>query len=82
MKNREEIAGLLEEMNFTTGVEVGVRHGAFAKHNLDNWPSCTNYKLVDLWSHQENYVDGSNYDNATFDKVMKEAKDRLLPYKD
>jgi Methyltransferase domain len=82
LKNRDEIAHLLQELNFTTGVEVGVRHGEFAKHNLDVWTSCTNYKLVDLWAHQENYVDVSNYDDAKFDQAMKQAKDRLQPYQD
>ena len=31
--------------------------GAFAAHNLMNWPSCQQYHLVDLWAPLDNYVD-------------------------
>ena len=54
------MGSLLEEYGFTTGVEVGVKQGSYAKIVLSQWKSCQSYKLVDLWKHQENYMDGAN----------------------
>ena len=60
---------MLEEYGFKTGVEVGVKQGAYAKIVLSQWKSCQSYKLVDAWRHQENYVDSANVDQATQDRV-------------
>ncbi len=57
---REDLAGLLQLNNFKTGAELGVQRGYFAKHNLQNWESCEEYILVDLWQKQENYIDLAN----------------------
>ena len=58
------MGSLLEEYGFTTGVEVGVKQGSYAKIVLSQWKSCQSYKLVDLWKHQENYVDEANVDQG------------------
>ena len=60
---------LLEEYVFKTGVEVGVKQGAYAKIVLGQWKSCRSYKLVDPWRHQENYVDIANVDQEAQDRV-------------
>ena len=61
LKTREELGGLLESLNFTSGVELGVQRGIFAEATLKNWPSCKEYHLVDIWKRQENYFDQANY---------------------
>ena len=58
------MGSLLEEYGFKTGVEVGVKQGSYASVVLSQWKSCQSYKLVDLWKHQENYVDKANVDQG------------------
>ena len=69
LKHRNLMGNLLEEYGFKTGVEVGVKQGAYAKIVLGQWKSCRSYKLVDPWRHQENYVDIANVDQETQDRV-------------
>ena len=57
---REDLATLLQLNKFKTGAELGVQRGYFARHNLQNWESCEEYILVDLWKAQENYSDIAN----------------------
>ena len=57
---REDIAGLLQSNRFKTGAELGVERGYFSHHILQNWESCEEYILVDLWKAQENYDDIAN----------------------
>jgi len=82
LKAREEIADILEELGFKTGVEVGVKEGAFALHNLNKWKSCESYKLVDLWKQQVNYKDIANVDNQKQEIFMKTTEKTLEPFKD
>lgn len=82
LKNRDEIGILLQEHGFTTGVEVGVKKGEFAKQILDTWKSCVSYKLVDLWDKQENYKDIANVESQVHEEYYKETLSRLEPYKD
>lgn len=39
------------------GVELGVQTGSYSANNLQKWPSCERYVMVDLWQSQENYND-------------------------
>ena len=71
---------LLEEYGLTRGVEVGVKQGNFALSVLSQWKSCQSYKLVDLWKHQENYVDKANVDQETQDRYFQETKATLKAY--
>ena len=61
LPNRNAIHPILEELGFTTGIEVGVQRGRNALVTLRNWHSCTSYKLVDMWaSTTEVYNDTAN----------------------
>lgn len=82
LKNRDEIPALLEEMNFSSGIEIGVKQGDFAKKVLDTWKSCDEYHLVDLWAKQENYKDVANVEDAVHDKFYEETKDALKSFED
>lgn len=53
---RGSIGKILEDEGFTTGIELGVQRGQFAKETLENWPSAKTYHLVDAWQHIDNYV--------------------------
>lgn len=81
MKNRDELGSILQEHNFTTGVEVGVKQGKYAEIILKQWTKCKNYKLVDLWAHQQNYKDLANVANEQHENFFQETKRRLAPYK-
>lgn len=78
--DRYGIGDLLEEYGMSTGVEVGVKQGAFAKEILQRWKSCKLYKLVDLWAHQENYKDVANVKNEEHNRFFEETKQNLKPY--
>lgn len=80
LKEREELGDLLEEHGFTTGVEVGVKQGVFAKVILDKWKSCKSYMLVDVWAHQENYKDIANVADATHNQFYEQTKAALQQY--
>ena len=82
LKNRQEFGQLLQEYGYTTGAEVGVKQGEFAEKLLSIWTNCKNYKLVDLWDHQENYEDIANVNKETHDQFMKDTERRMKPYGD
>jgi|EP01082_Thalassiosira_pseudonana_P005558 hypothetical protein len=69
-------------MNFSWGIEIGVKQGDFAKKVLDTWKSCDEYHLVDLWAKQENYKDVANVEDAVHDKFYEETKDALKSFED
>lgn len=77
---RDEIGLVLEEHNFTTGVEVGVQRGLYSEIILKNWKSCKQYNLVDLWKHQDNYTDLANVNDNKQDTYYQDAVTRLAPY--
>lgn len=83
IRDREAIAEkVCEKLGFKSAVELGVRKGEFAINNLRMWPSCEKYILVDIWGHQENYIDLANLDNDEQEKIYQETKKLLLPYND
>jgi len=82
LKDREDMGDLLEEMGMEVGVEVGVQRGKNAQILLSKWKSCKEFHLVDLWEHQENYVDGANVDQERQNEVYEEAKRRMADYED
>ncbi len=82
LKGREEIPDLLQELGLETGIEVGVKQGAFSEIILSKWTLCTNYKLVDLWAHQKNYKDIANVDDSKHNEFLLEAKERLKKWED
>lgn len=80
IKKREELGTILQEHNFTTGLEVGVKQGEYTDIILSQWKSCTSYKLVDLWKQQENYKDVANVDNDLQERFFEQTKARLEKY--
>lgn len=61
LPNRNAIHPILEQLGFTTGIEVGVQKGRNALVTLRSWPSCTSYKLVDIWGSSAGvYNDSAN----------------------
>jgi hypothetical protein len=77
---RNDIIGMLEQLKWKTAIEVGVQGGLFAKKMLSNWPSCTEYKLVDLWGKEEGYQEPGGHNKRWHDKVLEMAKHRVKPY--
>ena len=77
MMRREDIPYLLEAEGCRRGAELGVLNGEFALHTLDRWPSCVEYVLVDLWSHQDNYLDMYN---EAHDTHYRTAMSKLKPH--
>ncbi|KAJ3034762.1 hypothetical protein HDV00_004740 [Rhizophlyctis rosea] len=81
IKSQLDIARLLEEEEFETGIEIGVQAGVFAEHNLKHWPNCRQYILVDIWKQQENYEDLANVNNAAQDALYEQTLKRLAPWR-
>ena len=46
--------------------------GGFSNWVLSNWPACTKYYMVDLWSAQDNY---RQMDNATTSKNLERMEE-------
>lgn len=82
LKTRNDIAAMLEERKFKTGIEVGVQKGQFARWTLDRWPSCEQYHLVDIWKQQENYKDVANVDNSKQNSNFQKTLINIKPYED
>jgi hypothetical protein len=82
-KTRFGLPKLLDkEEGFHRGIELGVQEGKFSYWTLMHWTNCTEYHLVDLWGHQENYEDVANVDQASQDKIYQLAMRDLEEYKD
>jgi len=77
LKHRDEFGDKINELGYTKGAELGVQRGEFAKHNLQQWTKCTEYHLVDLWAHQENYHDIANFDNNKQEELMHTTQENL-----
>ena len=60
MKHRLELGARLEAEGHKIGAELGVKEGYFARDTLRNWPTATEYVLVDLWDNMPNYADSAN----------------------
>ena len=73
---------LVQEHGFTTAIEIGVKGGNFALYFLKSWKTLKKYHLVDLWAHQKNYIDGSNGNDASHEKMYDRTKRRLKPWED
>lgn len=80
LKRREGMGAFLEREGFTTGAELGVKKGWFSQQTLETWPSCKKYLLVDIWAHQDNYVESANVDDAQQQQFMEVAQQRLAPW--
>lgn len=79
-RKRTDLAKILNNLKMEKGVEVGVKKGEFALHNLKHWPLNKEYWLVDLWKHQENYEDNSNRRDKDHQKNYRVAMKSLSKY--
>lgn len=80
LRNRSQLGQLATLLNFQTGVEVGTQMGFFAKELLTEWTSCTEFHIVDLWKHQDNYSDGANVTDSQHDVCFQKAMLNLRPW--
>jgi hypothetical protein len=81
-KSRNDLGKIMQDEGFHIGVELGVQHGGYAHGMLSTWPNCSEYHLVDLWAHQENYVDYANVDQERQDQIFEGAMNKLAAFKD
>jgi len=81
-KTRNDLGNVMQSEGFTVGVELGVQNGYYAAEMLRNWPNCTEYNLVDLWGHQENYHDFANADQETQDLIYADAMNNVKPWEE
>ena len=79
--HRRQLATIAEKHGLKSGIEIGVKEGAFAKMMLRNWKSCEKYHLVDLWAQQTNYKDAANVDNTEQEQFYQRAQTVLGEYK-
>ena len=77
---RTDLAALLNAEGMTSGVEVGVKKGLFARAILRAWTICKNYTLIDLWREQPNYADRANVNNAEQERNYRITVRRLQSY--
>ena len=82
LQDRTHLATLLQSEELTRGVEIGVRRGDFAVHNLRVWKKCTYYLLVDVWAHQASYVDGANVNHDEQESLFQTVRHNTKPFAD
>jgi hypothetical protein len=81
MRARHEFGGFLEtQKNLKVGAEIGVQQGEFSHMMLSKWSHCTDYYLVDVWKHQDNYEDSANIPDADQEVNYRTTKKRLHAY--
>jgi hypothetical protein len=74
---RDNLADWLHELNFKTGVEVGVAAGAYSEIICKANPQMTIYG-VDAWKPYKGYSDYTQ--KRTLNKLYREAQSRLKNY--
>ena len=81
-KTRGELGAIVQSEGFTRGIELGVQRGYFTRAMLSNWLDCSEYHLVDLWGHQENYSDVANLNQNEQEKIYGVAMKTVNPWKE
>lgn len=81
-KTRDQLGSIIQNEGFSIGVELGVQNGLYSKAILSAWPNCSEYHLVDLWGHQENYDDVANVGQSQQEKIYKTALQNTDPWKE
>lgn len=81
-KSRDDLGEVMQKEGFSVGIELGVQRGLYSRVILSKWPSCTEYHLVDLWAHQENYKDYANVDQKTQKQIYESAMTNLAEFGD
>jgi hypothetical protein len=78
---RAELLEIVDHLNFTTGVEIGVQQGLFAETSLSIWKKAEMYALVDIWRKQEaTYADSANVEDAQQEENFRATKLRLAKF--
>jgi hypothetical protein len=78
LRKRSKIYDLLNEFNYKTMVEIGVREGDLAKKLLQKWPHFEHYYGIDPYEKQVNYIDGSNVEQAEQDSLYSQVLNFLV----
>lgn len=81
-RDRIHLLDILSKKNIEYTCEVGVQSGDYSKEILSRIPSIKKLYLVDLWKHQENYIDSSNVSDEEFDKLFLLTKTNIDPWID
>jgi len=80
--HRREIIEIVDRLNYTVGVEVGVQKGLFAKDVLSIWKNCKVYNLVDIWKQQTNYEDKANVNDQIQEENYQTTRENVAEFKD
>lgn len=81
LDRRMDSIPILEKLKMKRGIEVGVQKGIFAKKSLELWPSCEEYKLVDLWGNEKGYVVPFGWSRKTQEGFLADARARMAKLK-
>jgi hypothetical protein len=73
MRIRDDLGDILRITNKRVGAELGVQLGNFANNLMRRWKKVDEYVMVDLWGHQEHYLDSANVDNKEQDHRYKSS---------
>lgn len=79
-RDRIHLLNILSKKNIEYACEVGVQAGDYSKEILSRMPSIKKLYLVDLWKHQENYIDSANVSDEEFDKLFLLTKTNINPW--
>jgi hypothetical protein len=74
---RNGLAELFAELDFKTGVEVGVKEGDYSLILCQSIPALKLFS-IDPWTVRDDYNDGRGQE--LFDRFEKTARERLSPY--
>eukprot|EP01013_Petalomonas_cantuscygni_P042979 TRINITY_DN7816_c0_g1_i1.p1 TRINITY_DN7816_c0_g1~~TRINITY_DN7816_c0_g1_i1.p1 ORF type:complete len:367 (+),score=54.88 TRINITY_DN7816_c0_g1_i1:56-1156(+) len=80
LTSRHYFGSILTRENKSSGLEIGVREGDFARILLSRWHTVREYHCVDVWAKQEHYEDFANSDNAVQEQRYQLTRKRLAPY--
>jgi hypothetical protein len=75
--SREDLwSQIVQQMNASAFLELGVWRGAFAEHILRHCPSITRYYMLDPWRHLDDWNKPANVDQSTFEEIFSLAMSR------
>jgi hypothetical protein len=71
---REDLGGLLRSLDKRIGAELGVQAGNFANSLMRRWKKVDEFVMVDLWAHQENYIEAANVNNQQQEALYQQSR--------
>ena len=60
-----------------TFIEIGVQKGENADKIIKKWPSLRKYYGIDVWKHQEKYIDSAHIADSEQMKIYEQALSNL-----